>query len=181
MREGKEFIIRQSSNAGSVQEVGKEVLTQKQRKLLGMSKPHMLGKQNELIQQMLNMKDPSQTTQLNDTSTINPKRLHTISSFGTASETSSKQQRTTDKGSETPSAGSQTTTKAKKRPSQVSVKTKSQHNDLFTFKMPESYYKDPKPTQATKPPPFTQATMNPRLRKGSDEEDGGLLSERQLE
>jgi hypothetical protein len=57
MREGKEFIIRQSMNTttsgGGPDGAGfpgkDPALTQKQRKLLGMSKPHMLSKQNELI------------------------------------------------------------------------------------------------------------------------------------
>jgi len=52
MREGKEFIIRQSMNTttsgGGPDGAGfpgkDPALTQKQRKLLGMSKPHMLSK-----------------------------------------------------------------------------------------------------------------------------------------
>jgi hypothetical protein len=52
MRGSKDFIIKGGQSTTNVGGGGSSILGQ-QRKILGMNKPHMLAKQNELIQQML--------------------------------------------------------------------------------------------------------------------------------
>ena len=90
-REGKDFIIKGGGGQGSTTALGfgntsGGILTQQQRILLGMSKPHMLVKQNELIQQMLNSKEPS--SQIQSDAGSEQQRMKTTQSFGPSSKAS---------------------------------------------------------------------------------------------
>jgi len=51
MREARDFIIKgqPTPSIGATTTIGFGGFNHQQRKILGMNKPHMLGKQNELI------------------------------------------------------------------------------------------------------------------------------------
>ena len=118
-----------------------------------MNKPHMLAKQNELIQQMLNSKEPNQSQMISDTSSIVGKRLNTETSSLTQNSFSKAKKQDDQEPSQD---ASQNIIPPKKKRTVASSTTKtkqppqSQYSDLFTFKMPDAYYKELKPT-APKP------------------------------